>query len=83
MTGNGAVAFTALVNTSPYLLQHAGNPVDWWPWGPEAFVEAERREVPALLSASSRPSDVQPRRPADCASGHINLPLATGTSALP
>ncbi|MFF4171217.1 thioredoxin domain-containing protein [Streptomyces sp. NPDC001744] len=36
--------------TSPYLLQHADNPVDWWPWGPEAFEEAERRDVPVLLS---------------------------------
>ncbi|MEI7033217.1 thioredoxin domain-containing protein [Streptomyces pratensis] len=36
--------------TSPYLLQHADNPVDWWPWGPEAFEEAKRREVPVLLS---------------------------------
>ncbi|MFC7341926.1 thioredoxin domain-containing protein [Saccharopolyspora griseoalba] len=36
--------------TSPYLLQHADNPVDWWPWCPEAFEEARRREVPVLLS---------------------------------
>ena len=36
--------------TSPYLRQHAGNPVDWWPWGDEAFAEAERRDVPVLLS---------------------------------
>jgi uncharacterized protein YyaL (SSP411 family) len=36
--------------TSPYLLQHAGNPVDWWEWGPEAFEEARRRDVPVLLS---------------------------------
>jgi len=36
--------------TSPYLLQHAENPVEWWPWGPEAFAEAERRGVPVLLS---------------------------------
>ncbi|MFE8939306.1 thioredoxin domain-containing protein [Streptomyces sp. NPDC007872] len=36
--------------TSPYLLQHADNPVDWWPWGPEAFEEARRRDVPVLLS---------------------------------
>jgi uncharacterized protein YyaL (SSP411 family) len=36
--------------TSPYLLQHAGNPVDWWPWSDEAFAEARRREVPVLLS---------------------------------
>ncbi|MBL8747362.1 MAG: DUF255 domain-containing protein [Phycisphaerae bacterium] len=36
--------------TSPYLLQHAGNPVDWYPWGPEAFEEARRRNVPIFLS---------------------------------
>ncbi|GHJ19348.1 thioredoxin domain-containing protein [Streptomyces albus] len=36
--------------TSPYLLQHADNPVDWWPWSPEAFEEARRRQVPVLLS---------------------------------
>ncbi|GGZ76771.1 thioredoxin domain-containing protein [Streptomyces subrutilus] len=40
-----------LVNeTSPYLQQHADNPVDWWPWSPEAFEEARRRKVPVLLS---------------------------------
>jgi uncharacterized protein YyaL (SSP411 family) len=36
--------------TSPYLLQHADNPVDWWQWGDEAFAEARRRDVPVLLS---------------------------------
>ena len=36
--------------TSPYLLQHKDNPVDWWEWAPEAFEEARRREVPVLLS---------------------------------
>lgn len=36
--------------TSPYLLQHADNPVDWWPWGEEAFAEARRRDVPLLIS---------------------------------
>ncbi|MFC8085238.1 thioredoxin domain-containing protein [Streptomyces sp. NPDC057340] len=36
--------------TSPYLLQHAENPVDWWPWEAEAFEEARRRGVPVLLS---------------------------------
>ncbi|MEV7502771.1 thioredoxin domain-containing protein [Streptomyces sp. NPDC093018] len=35
---------------SPYLQQHADNPVDWWPWTPEAFEEARRRDVPVLLS---------------------------------
>ena len=37
-------------STSPYLLQHADNPVDWWEWGPDAFAEAARRDVPVLLS---------------------------------
>jgi uncharacterized protein YyaL (SSP411 family) len=36
--------------TSPYLLQHADNPVDWHEWGDEAFAEARRRDVPVLLS---------------------------------
>jgi uncharacterized protein YyaL (SSP411 family) len=36
--------------TSPYLLQHADNPVDWWPWQPGAFDEARRRDVPVLIS---------------------------------
>ena len=34
----------------PYLLQHADNPVDWWPWCDEAFAEARRRDVPVLIS---------------------------------
>ena len=38
------------LETSPYLRQHADNPVDWWPWGPEAFAEARRRDVPVLIS---------------------------------
>ena len=37
-------------NISPYLLQHADNLVDWWPWGEAAFAEARRRDVPVLLS---------------------------------
>jgi uncharacterized protein YyaL (SSP411 family) len=36
--------------TSPYLLQHKDNPVDWWEWSPEAFAEARQRDVPVLLS---------------------------------
>jgi uncharacterized protein YyaL (SSP411 family) len=35
---------------SPYLLQHAHQPVDWWPWGAEALAEARRRNQPILLS---------------------------------
>ena len=37
-------------STSPYLLQHANNPVDWFEWGDEAFAEARRRDVPVLIS---------------------------------
>jgi uncharacterized protein YyaL (SSP411 family) len=37
-------------STSPYLLQHKDNPVDWFEWGEEAFAEARRRDVPILLS---------------------------------
>jgi uncharacterized protein YyaL (SSP411 family) len=37
-------------STSPYLLQHAENPVDWWEWTEEAFEEAGRRDVPIFLS---------------------------------
>ncbi len=36
--------------TSPYLLQHQANPVDWWPWGPAALAEAQRTNKPILLS---------------------------------
>ncbi len=36
---------------SPYLLQHAHNPVDWYPWGPEAFQKARDEDKPIFLSA--------------------------------
>jgi uncharacterized protein YyaL (SSP411 family) len=36
--------------TSPYLLQHAGNPVDWYPWGPEALARAREEDKPILVS---------------------------------
>lgn len=36
--------------TSPYLLQHMTNPVNWWPWGPDALAEARRVNKPILLS---------------------------------
>ena len=35
---------------SPYLLQHAGNPVDWYPWGEEAFDRAKKEDKPIFLS---------------------------------
>ena len=37
-------------STSPYLRQHADNPIDWWQWCPEAFTHARERNVPVLLS---------------------------------
>ena len=41
----------ALINeTSPYLLQHAHNPVEWLPWGPEAFARAQAEDKPVLVS---------------------------------
>src|ERR671934_2341257 len=36
--------------TSPYLLQHADNPVDWFPWGEEALARAREQDKPILLS---------------------------------
>lgn len=39
--------------TSPYLLQHAENPVDWYPWGEEAFQKAKREDKPIFLSTAT------------------------------
>ena len=49
---NASVAYPNRLadETSPYLLQHKNNPVDWWPWGPEALAEAKRSNKPILLS---------------------------------
>ena len=46
MTGRNRLASA----TSPYLLQHAENPVHWWPWSDGAFAEAAARQVPVFLS---------------------------------
>ncbi|MER3396682.1 MAG: thioredoxin domain-containing protein [Acidimicrobiia bacterium] len=46
----GTLANRLVDSTSPYLLQHKDNPVDWFPWGPEPFEEARRRDVPVLVS---------------------------------
>src|SRR5215831_6433334 len=51
----GATEETAHTNRlahekSPYLLQHAHNPVDWYPWGEEAFAKAQRENKPIFLS---------------------------------
>ncbi len=39
-----------IYESSPYLLQHAHNPVDWYPWGPDAFLLAKEHDKPVLLS---------------------------------
>jgi uncharacterized protein YyaL (SSP411 family) len=48
--GGAAVPNRLASSTSPYLLQHKDNPVDWQEWGDEAFAEARERDVPVLLS---------------------------------
>ena len=47
--------------TSPYLLQHKHNPVDWWPWGTEALAEAKRANKPILLVGRLRRLPLVPR----------------------
>jgi uncharacterized protein len=39
-----------IAEKSPYLLQHANNPVDWFPWGDEAFTKAKRENKPVFVS---------------------------------
>ena len=50
MASEGAHRNRLAAETSPYLLQHAHNPVDWYPWGPEALDRARRKSRPILLS---------------------------------
>jgi uncharacterized protein YyaL (SSP411 family) len=47
---DGRTANRLAKETSPYLLQHAHNPVDWYPWGPEAFAKAKAQNRPIFLS---------------------------------
>ncbi|MFP6887852.1 MAG: DUF255 domain-containing protein, partial [Opitutales bacterium] len=48
---NGGTEYNRLVfEQSPYLLQHAANPVDWYPWGEEAFAKAKELDKPVFLS---------------------------------
>ncbi|MHC4082777.1 MAG: DUF255 domain-containing protein, partial [Planctomycetota bacterium] len=46
----GREANRLIDETSPYLLQHAYNPVHWYPWGPEAFAAAREQDKPIFLS---------------------------------
>jgi uncharacterized protein YyaL (SSP411 family) len=51
MRGENAMSGNHLTSeTSPYLLQHAYNPVDWYPWGEEAFQQAREKDRPVFLS---------------------------------
>uniref|UniRef100_UPI0029059DCE thioredoxin domain-containing protein n=1 Tax=Roseobacter sp. HKCCA0434 TaxID=3079297 RepID=UPI0029059DCE len=51
MDGDGPRYVNRLIHeASPYLVQHAHNPVDWRPWGPEALAEATARDLPVFLS---------------------------------
>jgi uncharacterized protein YyaL (SSP411 family) len=51
MTDHGQATENRLAQqTSPYLLQHAHNPVDWYPWGEEALERAQREQKPIFLS---------------------------------
>jgi len=50
MTTNYRVPNRLVKEKSPYLLQHAYNPVDWFPWGPEAFEKARQEDKPIFLS---------------------------------
>jgi hypothetical protein len=52
LQADGSPEFTnrLILEDSPYLIQHAHNPVDWYPWGPEAFAAAKRENKPIFLS---------------------------------
>jgi uncharacterized protein len=50
MIGQTTMTNRLINETSPYLLQHAENPVDWYPWGPEALTRAEQEDKPIFLS---------------------------------
>ncbi len=51
LSPDGGSSYNRLVfEKSPYLLQHAANPVNWYPWGEEAFQEAEQQDKPVFLS---------------------------------
>ncbi|MCD6426136.1 MAG: thioredoxin domain-containing protein [Anaerolineales bacterium] len=51
LPANGGDSFNRLVfEKSPYLLQHAANPVNWYPWGDDAFQEAEKQDKPIFLA---------------------------------
>jgi ribosomal protein L40E len=47
--------------TSPYLLQHKHNPVDWWPWGTAALAQAKNNNKPILLSVGARSAPTSTR----------------------
>ena len=53
LESNGGKLWNRLVfESSPYLLQHAANPVDWYPWGEDAFQMAKELDKPVFLSSN-------------------------------
>ena len=50
MTTNNKILNRLANEKSPYLLQHAYNPVDWFPWSEEAFAKAKAEDKPVFLS---------------------------------
>ncbi|HEV7206396.1 MAG TPA: DUF255 domain-containing protein [Jatrophihabitans sp.] len=69
-------------STSPYLRQHADNPVDWWEWSDEAFASARERDVPILLSVGYAACHWYRAHNASIVSGYLeNQRLAEAESA--
>jgi len=50
MTNSTKIPNRLALENSPYLLQHANNPVDWFPWSEEAFSKAKTEDKPVFLS---------------------------------
>ena len=70
-------------STSPYLLQHAENPVDWYPWGDEAFARAEAEDKPLLVSVGYPVSIALGRMPLESLQWFTPVAtVATGPSLL-
>ena len=53
----GRLANRLARETSPYLLQHAHNPVDWYPWGPDALARARTADLPIFRDVLFLPPD--------------------------
>ena len=69
------------LETSPYLLQHAHNPVNWYPWGEEAFETAKRLNRPVFLSIGEGSNYAfLPGPPVDSASNRASMSNTCGSA---